>query len=238
MLLHTEECRKLGLAFAADPSQQLARLSGEEIRQLIDGAAYLFTNDYEWDLLLSKTGWTDADVLAQVGLRVPHWAPRASTWLTVDGTTFTSTSSRRPPRWTRPGWATPSGRLPCAQRRSEPGARRPAGLPGSGTGPGDHRHPKLDVEPRRGQDPAGRRLRRRGGRRHRPSAGLELHRVLRLADRRHDAVLDEDRVPQHEDQHRPQPTAVVAPPARCSSSMVRTAAVSTNSPACEASIMP
>src|ERR1700720_383532 len=65
MFLHTEECRKLGLAFGADPSQQLARLSGEEIRRLIDGAAYLFTNDYEWDLLLQKTRWTEADVLSQ-----------------------------------------------------------------------------------------------------------------------------------------------------------------------------
>jgi adenosine kinase len=70
MFLHTEECRKLGLAFAADPSQQLARLSGEEIKQLIDGASILFTNDYEWDLLLSKTGWTEADVMAQIDLRV------------------------------------------------------------------------------------------------------------------------------------------------------------------------
>ena len=58
MFLHTEECRALGLAFAADPSQQLARLSGEEIRKLIDGATYLFTNDYEWDLLLQKSGWS------------------------------------------------------------------------------------------------------------------------------------------------------------------------------------
>ncbi|MDT5105093.1 MAG: adenosine kinase, partial [Mycobacterium sp.] len=41
MFLHTEECRKLGLAFAADPSQQLARLSGDEIRKLIGGATYL-----------------------------------------------------------------------------------------------------------------------------------------------------------------------------------------------------
>ncbi len=70
MFTHTEECRALGLAFAADPSQQLARLSGEEIRRLVDGATYLFSNDYEWDLMLSKTGWTDADVLGQVGLRV------------------------------------------------------------------------------------------------------------------------------------------------------------------------
>ena len=66
MFLHTEECRKLGLPFAADPSQQLARLSGEEIRRLIDGAAYLFTNDYEWDLLLQKSGWSEAEVMSQV----------------------------------------------------------------------------------------------------------------------------------------------------------------------------
>ncbi len=70
MFAHTEECRSLGLAFAADPSQQLARLSGEEIRRLIDGAAYLFTNDYEWDLLLQKSGLSEAQVMGQIGLRV------------------------------------------------------------------------------------------------------------------------------------------------------------------------
>ena len=76
MLVHTAECRNLGLPFAADPSQQLARLSGDEIRQLIDGAKYLFTNDYEWDLMLSKTGWTEAEVMAQVELRVTTLGPK------------------------------------------------------------------------------------------------------------------------------------------------------------------
>ncbi|GBE64792.1 adenosine kinase [Mycobacterium sp. MFM001] len=88
MFLHTEECRKLGLAFAADPSQQLARLSGEEIRRLIDGATYLFTNDYEWDLLLSKTGWTEADVMAQVGLRVTTLGAKGVDIVDRDGTTI------------------------------------------------------------------------------------------------------------------------------------------------------
>ncbi|MCB0947388.1 MAG: carbohydrate kinase family protein, partial [Mycobacterium sp.] len=86
MFLHTDECRKLGLAFAADPSQQLARLSGEEAKRLIDGATYLFTNDYEWDLLLSKTGWTDADVLAQVGLRVTTLGAKGVDLVSADGT--------------------------------------------------------------------------------------------------------------------------------------------------------
>jgi adenosine kinase len=70
MFLHTEECRKLGLAFAADPSQQLARLSGDQIRALIDGATYLFTNDYEWDLLLQKSGWSEAEVMSQIKMRI------------------------------------------------------------------------------------------------------------------------------------------------------------------------
>lgn len=88
MVLHTEECRELGLAFAADPSQQLARLSGDEIRQLIDGATYLFTNDYEWDLMKSKTGWTDADVHAQVGLRVTTLGAKGVDLVDADGTTI------------------------------------------------------------------------------------------------------------------------------------------------------
>src|SRR5438477_10129965 len=41
MVRHTEECRQRGYPFAADPSQQLARMSGAEVRQLIDGASYL-----------------------------------------------------------------------------------------------------------------------------------------------------------------------------------------------------
>jgi adenosine kinase len=86
MFRHTEECRSLGLPFAADPSQQLARLSGEEIRKLIDGATYLFTNDYEWDLLLQKSGWTEAEVMNQIGLRVTTLGPKGVDLVGSDGT--------------------------------------------------------------------------------------------------------------------------------------------------------
>ncbi|HEU4422770.1 MAG TPA: carbohydrate kinase family protein, partial [Pilimelia sp.] len=70
MTRHTDECRERGYSFVADPSQQLARMSGSEIRTLIDGAAYLLTNEYEKDLLESKTGMSDADMLTRVGIRV------------------------------------------------------------------------------------------------------------------------------------------------------------------------
>ena len=70
MLRHAEECRQRGYTFAVDPSQQLARMDGEQIRSFITGASYLFSNDYEWELLLRKTGWTEAEVLGKVGMRI------------------------------------------------------------------------------------------------------------------------------------------------------------------------
>jgi adenosine kinase len=70
MLRHTDECRALDLPFAADPSQQLALLDGDRIVRLIEGAAYLFSNEYEWGLLRQKTGLREEEVQAKVGVRV------------------------------------------------------------------------------------------------------------------------------------------------------------------------
>ncbi|MFC8277273.1 carbohydrate kinase family protein [Streptomyces sp. NPDC057271] len=70
MLRHTEECKTRAIPFAADFSQQIARMDGQEIRTLLDGATYLFSNEYEKGLIESKTGWTDEEILGRVGHRV------------------------------------------------------------------------------------------------------------------------------------------------------------------------
>jgi len=70
MLRHAEECRQRGYPFAVDPSQQLARMDSEQIKAFLTGAGYLFSNDYEWELLRRKTGWTEAEVLDRVGMRI------------------------------------------------------------------------------------------------------------------------------------------------------------------------
>ncbi|MEY3448142.1 MAG: hypothetical protein RLZZ14_666 [Actinomycetota bacterium] len=70
MVRHTDSCRGAGIPFAADPSQQLARMNGDEIRTLIDGATYLFLNEYELALAMQKTGWSDEEILSRVGTRV------------------------------------------------------------------------------------------------------------------------------------------------------------------------
>ncbi|MBN1170736.1 MAG: carbohydrate kinase family protein [Micromonosporaceae bacterium] len=70
MIAHTRECREERIPFVADPSQQIARMSGDELRSLIEGAAYLVTNEYEQQLLGTKTGLSDAEILDQVGVWV------------------------------------------------------------------------------------------------------------------------------------------------------------------------
>jgi adenosine kinase len=70
MLRHSATCRENGTPFAADPSQQLAYMDGDAIRALVEGATYLFTNEYEAGLVHEKTGWSPDEVLAVVGTRV------------------------------------------------------------------------------------------------------------------------------------------------------------------------
>jgi adenosine kinase len=70
MVQHSQECRERGYRFAADPSQQIARMDGDQLRALIEGADLLFTNDYEKSLLESKTGLSSADVLKLVNVRI------------------------------------------------------------------------------------------------------------------------------------------------------------------------
>lgn len=83
---HTQECRDLGIDFAADPSQQLARIDGTLARDLIRGAKYLFTNEYEWALLQQKAQLTADEVAAMVGIRVTTLGKNGADIIDVDGT--------------------------------------------------------------------------------------------------------------------------------------------------------
>jgi adenosine kinase len=82
MVRHTHECRQRGYPFIADPSQQLAFSDGALIRDLIDGATYLFSNEYESHMIESKTGWSADEILQRVGTQV--------TTLGADGVRVTS----------------------------------------------------------------------------------------------------------------------------------------------------
>ena len=72
---YARECRELAVPFLYDPSQQVARLSGEDLRAGLDGAFVLIVNDYEFNILSQKTGLSREDLESQVpALVVTHGA--------------------------------------------------------------------------------------------------------------------------------------------------------------------
>ena len=128
MMRHTEECRYHGFAFAADPSQQLARLDAQQILALIDGATYLFANEYEAALIHQKTGLSAGDIAEMVQTRI--------TTLGANGA-----------RVERRGHATVTVAVPAEERRADPtgvgDAFRAGYLSGITWGLGDERSAQI-----------------------------------------------------------------------------------------------
>jgi adenosine kinase len=66
MVQHAAQFAAAGIPFVFDPGQGLPMFDGEELRAFIAQATWLAVNDYEWQVLQQKTGWTAAQALQQV----------------------------------------------------------------------------------------------------------------------------------------------------------------------------
>lgn len=64
------ECRKASIPYLYDPSQQILRLDGPELARDMEGAQFLFVNDYEFGLIVKKTGWALEQILEHVQIVV------------------------------------------------------------------------------------------------------------------------------------------------------------------------
>ncbi len=62
MVKHAEEAKEIGVPYVYDPSQQVVRLSKEDLIQGVEGAEILIVNDYEYALIKNKTGLSDEDL--------------------------------------------------------------------------------------------------------------------------------------------------------------------------------
>lgn len=82
MLQYADECRVLGVPFIFDPSQQCARLSGEELLHGLRGARILICNDYEFELIRDKTGLSERALLDEVGALVITRGEKGATVVT------------------------------------------------------------------------------------------------------------------------------------------------------------
>jgi adenosine kinase len=70
MKQHVAECQELGIPYLYDPSQQIVRLTGNELRTGIEGALALFVNDYEFGLAQKMTGMNATDMLKHLQFMV------------------------------------------------------------------------------------------------------------------------------------------------------------------------
>jgi adenosine kinase len=70
MMKFPAECRELGIKYLYDPSQQVLRLEGDELARDMEGAYFLFCNDYEFGLISKKTGWNLDQILEHVQVLV------------------------------------------------------------------------------------------------------------------------------------------------------------------------
>jgi adenosine kinase len=64
MKAYARECKEMGLPYVYDPSQQIVRMSEQELFDGICGAQALFVNDYESALVEKMTGLRPEDILA------------------------------------------------------------------------------------------------------------------------------------------------------------------------------
>ena len=67
---YVDECARLGLSYLYDPGQQVARVSGAELRRGVEKAYSLFCNEYEFELLQKHTGLSLKEMTGQVKLLV------------------------------------------------------------------------------------------------------------------------------------------------------------------------
>jgi adenosine kinase len=66
ILQHAAQFKAAGIPFIFDPGQALPILEGAELRELIAWADWLAVNEYEWQLVQEKTGWSAQTVASQL----------------------------------------------------------------------------------------------------------------------------------------------------------------------------
>jgi adenosine kinase len=78
MVQYARECKDLGLPYIYDPSQQIVRLSGAELADGVRGSTMTIVNEYEFEMLRNKTGWTDEQIAAHTRVLIVTCGERGS----------------------------------------------------------------------------------------------------------------------------------------------------------------
>ncbi|HEX5206652.1 MAG TPA: carbohydrate kinase family protein [Steroidobacteraceae bacterium] len=85
MIEHAEQFAGLGIPFIFDPGQGLPMFEAADLDRFIEHANWVALNDYEWQLLQQKTGWTVRDLTLRVEALIVTRGPKGSSIYTQDG---------------------------------------------------------------------------------------------------------------------------------------------------------
>jgi adenosine kinase len=66
MIDHAAQFKAANIPFIFDPGQGMPMFGAEELGVFLEQATWVALNDYEWELLQQKTGFSAADILAKV----------------------------------------------------------------------------------------------------------------------------------------------------------------------------
>ena len=66
MIQHASQFAEAGIPFIFDPGQGLPMYDGKDLVRFVEQATWVAVNDYEWQLIQHKTGWTESDVTQTV----------------------------------------------------------------------------------------------------------------------------------------------------------------------------
>lgn len=78
--------RQHNIKYLYDPGQQIPLLSQEELRDGINGAQVLFGSDYEFGMMMQKTGWSQDEIIKHVEVFVVTFGAQGTHVITKDGT--------------------------------------------------------------------------------------------------------------------------------------------------------
>ena len=70
MIKYAHECQTLGVRYIFDPSQQIVRLNGEDLKLGVQGAHALFVNEYEFELLQKHSHLNADEIINSVAFAV------------------------------------------------------------------------------------------------------------------------------------------------------------------------
>jgi len=84
MVQHAEQFAAAKIPFIFDPGQGLPMFGKEDLERFVSQATWVAVNEYEWQMLQQKTGWTLKDVVKQVDALIVTLGSQGSTIHTRD----------------------------------------------------------------------------------------------------------------------------------------------------------